>query len=269
MRLFKRAQRPILESRLVLNDPDIKVVETKIGGQLAWWGFGCSRKTDTEVSAAGSFGPQGIGVEGTAARGRKLEWKFFYDREKMTRFASEGQLETTFATSATFVSGSQVGRTEIEPLPKRELSMAVATPGVSSVTTSGVSAEREIASPQRATVIRSDPLRGVTIVTENTRGKEIFLTDDDHLVRFPDTLPPQEMRVASEDLLSILPEGSADKPRGLWVDTTVRSHIEDLKTLSTRLKRRLWVDSIGSFEGGQAISSSVFHMFGKMPSKPR
>lgn len=101
----RRRNTKIVEARLVLDKKDVKVVELKIDGELLSWGCGVPKRTETAVTAAATMVPSPQAAA-AAAKKKELEWKFWYNKEKMAPWMTEQQLRDTTAINTTAVSGS-------------------------------------------------------------------------------------------------------------------------------------------------------------------
>jgi hypothetical protein len=87
---------------------------------------------------------------------------------------------------------------------------------------------------------------------------EIFAVESERLdfrLDLWDLFTPDALNAARSGLNSIFPEGSADKPRTLWVRISVPGYQADLTTLAVRLGRTLWVESVGTIHSTKTLAA--------------
>jgi hypothetical protein len=86
-------------------------------------------------------------------------------------------------------------------------------------------------------------------IDQKSRFREIFGIENGNMVELSSIFPPEELGAARTNLNSIFPEGSAERPRTLWVRMSVPSYLADLAALTGRLGCTLWVESVGKISG--------------------
>jgi|GEM_PF-6312631 len=221
-----------LKASVVLDQNGVKVIEANLNGDLLWFAHGVPDRSLTEGELGGGVGPGGIQARGAISSEKEYQWKFFYDKEKMKRFATDEQIGQYLTMNASAVSGTLMTTSSFEPLSKEQFRVALPS-GPTKSKTQPLLVEIERYSEPHT------PLR----ITQNPRGHEI-LTDDRKRLNLVHT--SEDLKKTSLDLNSILPETSNEAPTGLWVDLTVNSHMDDLRRLAQRLERSLYVDSLGT-----------------------
>src|SRR5512136_2392498 len=88
------------EGSLIIDLPDIKVVEASFNKKLVLFGVGASKKRITAVSGEGSA--EGIGAKYIT----DLEWKIFYDSTTLLNFMPIDKAKDLMAGTVALSSGS-------------------------------------------------------------------------------------------------------------------------------------------------------------------
>ena len=84
---------------------------------------------------------------------------------------------------------------------------------------------------------------------------EILTVEGERKLELREFFTPDELKTARIGLDSIFPEAPDNKPRNLWVRTSVPSHQADLSTLASKLGRTLWVESVGTISVPTALAA--------------
>jgi hypothetical protein len=90
------------EGSLIIDIPDIKIVEASFNKNLVLFAVGTSQQPETAFSGEGS-------AEGIAAKHRNqkdLEWRIFYDRTALPDFMSNDKVKDLMAGMVAVSSGS-------------------------------------------------------------------------------------------------------------------------------------------------------------------
>ena len=88
------------EGSLIIDIPDIKVVEASFNKKLVLFAVGTSKQSETAVSGEGS-------AEGNGAKyGTDLEWKIFYDPTALPNFIPIDKARNFMAGTVAVSSGS-------------------------------------------------------------------------------------------------------------------------------------------------------------------
>lgn len=101
---WKRSQKKHpFDASLILDNPDIKIVEARYNEKPVFFGVGISKQREKGVAAG--VGPEG--VEGKYAIQKELQWKMFYNKDNMpTGFIPIEKLEEWMKGTTAVVSGS-------------------------------------------------------------------------------------------------------------------------------------------------------------------
>jgi hypothetical protein len=216
-----------LDANLVLDNPDIKIVQAKIDGEVAWFGYGTARRSETVIGGKVSLEPGGPGISAGGGRERELDWFFFYNPKQMGNYVTQDQIQNALAVNVTTVTGNQVRVASLQPWEHTNLDVVLAS-----------GADKALLNVSGGT--------GSMKVNQGFSSKEIFAVKDGKPSDLWNLFSPDQLKTAREGLNSILPEGSANSPHTLWVTVTSDSHAIDLKTLASRLGCALWVDTLGT-----------------------
>lgn len=103
-RFWKKHQKKNpFDASLILDNPDIKIVEARYNEKPVFFGVGTSKQRENEIAA--SVGTEGTG--GKYAIQKELEWRMYYNKNNMpTGFIPIEKLEDWMKGTTAVVSGS-------------------------------------------------------------------------------------------------------------------------------------------------------------------
>jgi hypothetical protein len=102
-RIFKKKEKKQFKASLVLDSPDIKIVEASYKNKPIFFAIGTSTERDRRITAGGDI----TGAKGEYQAQKRLKWHLIYNPENMPGFIPIERFKSLMAGITAAVSGSK------------------------------------------------------------------------------------------------------------------------------------------------------------------